>query len=729
MISEMEKELQRIFGFSQFRPNQEELIKGLLAGKDVFGIMPTGGGKSLCYQLPAVMQEGCAVVVSPLIALMKDQVDSARSVGIRAACLTSHATADEKRETARSYRNGTLDLLYVAPERLCMPSFIDFLRKEPREKPSFLAIDEAHCISEWGHDFRPDYLFLSELKELFPDVPVAAFTATATPKVATDIHQRLRLQDPVTVRASFDRKNLFYEIRTKTDADRQLLDYISDMEPGASGIIYRMTRKSVEDTADLLKRNGIVAAAYHAGLTPQERSTIQENFINDTTPVIVATVAFGMGIDKPDVRFVAHYDLPKTIEGYYQETGRAGRDGDPSRCLLLYSPGDVAKIGFLIDKAENEEERTRNWTLLRQMDRYAASPLCRRKGVLAYFGEQYQAEKCNACDVCAGNFEEVDATFEARVALSAVARTEGRFGAVHLCDIITGANTERIRKLNHDRLKTYGMGRKKPKKFWRQIIDGLLQQGHLELTSGEYPVPQMTPSGRILMKGESTYSLRKDTRIEPSKTKKNTQLESDPDYDLSLFNVLRSLRKKIAEEEGVPPYVIFGDRTLRQIAAYQPQNEQEFSTLHGIGKTKVEKYAKRFLLEQNEFLNAYPEVKTKAIPHPSRNVPPEPEIKRGLSRTIQETLTIYRQGKSSQEIANLREISESTVITHLIRGKEAGETVPFSNLISPEQFYKARTLLLEHGTQALKPAHEAGNGSVSYTELKIAVAMMQDLPQ
>jgi len=603
--------LEQVFGFTAYRPNQEVLVNGVLAGKDVFGVMPTGGGKSLCYQLPAVILPGCAIVLSPLIALMKDQVDNACAMGIKAACITSHTTLDEKREIARAYRNGSLDLLYVAPERLALGSFLDFLQQRP---PSFFAIDEAHCISEWGHDFRPDYMFLGELKNLFPQVPCAAFTATATEKVATDIKTRLRLHDPVTVRASFDRTNLFYEVRSRTDGNQQLLSFIQDQPLESSGIVYRTTRKTVEETAEFLSRNGIKAQAYHAGMEAGERTKIQDEYIRDHYQVIVATVAFGMGIDKPDVRFVVHYDLPKTIEGYYQETGRAGRDGDPSRCLLLHSSSDVAKIGYLIDLSEEEEEKKRNWALLRQMDRYASSSVCRRKSLLGYFGEVYAPEKCEACDVCAGHFKEIEATYEARVMLSAIARTNQRFGSAYLCEIVTGANTERIRSFGHNELKTYGLGKGKPRPYWRRLIDALLAENYLVISEGDFPVPQMTATGQALMKGKGVFHLREDTRIEPSKARKSTTAASDdPEYDQSIFEVLRKLRTKISDEESVPPYVVFSDRTLRQMAAYQPKNVSEFGRLHGVGKAKLERYADQFLAELNAYLNEVPELREKAI--------------------------------------------------------------------------------------------------------------------
>ncbi|HLP42938.1 MAG TPA: RecQ family ATP-dependent DNA helicase, partial [Fibrobacteria bacterium] len=458
--------LRHTFGFAGFRPHQREIVESLLAGQDVFAVMPTGGGKSLCYQLPARILPGTAVVISPLIALMKDQVDAARENNIRAACLNSALAAGEAAKVYRALRAGDLDLLYISPERFAMDSFLETLRGAPI---AFFAVDEAHCLSEWGHDFRPDYLALggtSGIRRNFPDTPIAAFTATATSEVGRDIVRKLDLVDPFQVRASFNRPNLFYEVRPKREVDEQILGFLKE-HPEEPGIVYRTTRDSVERTAAALAKKGVRALPYHAGLPQEERERNQEAFSRDEAQIVVATIAFGMGIDKSNVRFVIHADLPKNLEGYYQETGRAGRDGDPSLCVLFYGGGDVPKLRFFLEQIGDERERTLAVRKLNQMAAFASRNLCRRRQILAYFEEEYPDPNCGACDICTGRAATLDATREAQMALSAVARTGERFGAGHVVDVLVGADTQKIRELGHDRVKTYGVGKHKDKSWWR----------------------------------------------------------------------------------------------------------------------------------------------------------------------------------------------------------------------------------------------------------------------
>ncbi len=718
----IEDTLRRIFGFTDFRPHQRELVEGILQGVDVFGVMPTGGGKSLCYQLPAVISDGCAVVVSPLIALMKDQVDAARANGIRAACANSAVSHQERLEAAHAYRRGELDLLYLAPERLAMEGVLDRLRDCPSKVPAFFAIDEAHCISEWGHDFRPDYLGLRRLRETFPNVTIAAFTATATEKVASDIEQRLGLNRPVKVRASFDRKNLFYEVRSKKDWKTQLIEFVRKRS-GESGIIYRTTRKSVESTAALLVQNGLDAKPYHAGMEPHERTQAQEAFIRDDASIIVATIAFGMGIDKADVRFVVHGDLPKNIESYYQETGRAGRDGEPSHCLLLYGAGDVVKQKHFIEEIADLQERQRTLALLREMERFASVPTCRRRQLLGYFGEKYVEENCGGCDFCAGEFRVVDATRDAQIVLSAMARSGERFGAVHVCDIVTGANTQRIRQFGHETLKTYGVGKDRPKAHWRAVLEALIFDGIVRIEGDNFAIPKLTPAAWEVMKGKRTFSRQEDTRAEPGRARRQ-DMEGVPFHD-GLFEHLRTFRKKLADEQAVPPYVVFADKTLKQMAAHMPESQREMMALHGIGAHKFETYGKAFLHAIAEYLAEHPEaneqkVAIEAPPLP----PPKPKIKQPLSDTVLETFALVQKGLSLDAIAEKRQLKLTTIESHVARLIEEGKELDWRRFVPEDVERVVRELLQKHGSLALKPIVEGSNGMADYGQARIIRAVM-----
>jgi len=581
--------LHDVFGFTEFRPNQREIVEAVLAGRDVFAVMPTGGGKSLCYQLPARLLPGTCVVISPLIALMKDQVDAARANGLAAACLNSSQSGEERAATQEDLRAGRLDLLYVAPERLAAGGFLNSLKSLDL---AFFAIDEAHCISEWGHDFRPDYLQLSRLAEEFPGTPIAAFTATATEQVADDIRRKLGLRDPFQIRASFNRKNLFYQITPRDKAHGQILDFLRERQ-GQSGIIYRTSRKNVENTAAFLSENGIPALPYHAGLESDVRARNQEQFVRDEVPVIVATIALGMGIDKPNVRYVIHADLPKNPEGYYQETGRAGRDGDPAHCLLLYSAGDVSKQMHFIREIPGEEERANAERLLWSMVGMASLHGCRRKRLLAYFGEELEEENCGGCDICTGDAETVDATRDAQMLMSAVVRTGQRFGINHVIDVVTGANTEKIRQFGHDEIKTYGVGKDQPKGHWRFILDNLLGAGALVQVADPYPHLELTEKGDgILRRGETFEVLRQ--KKSRTRERRAAAAPSGP-YDQELFATLKELRTALAQEEGVPPYIIFSDRSLREMAAAWPKDEASMLAVHGVGQSKMERYGAKFL--------------------------------------------------------------------------------------------------------------------------------------
>jgi len=591
--------LNAVFGFQSFRPNQESIVKAVLRGADVFAVMPTGGGKSLCYQLPAAMMQGTAVIISPLISLMKDQVDAAVENGISAAFMNSSMNAEEVSSVYRMLSAGRIKLLYIAPERFAMPHFLE------RLKPlaiSLFAIDEAHCVSEWGHDFRPDYLSLSLIPRTFPDVPVAAFTATATQKVQEDIIDKIGLRKPHIVRASFNRPNLHYEVKAKSKVDFQIVEFLKD-HAGESGIIYRTTRDSVMGTAGFLKSKGIAALPYHAGLSSEERNANQEAFNKDEAQVIVATIAFGMGIDKSDVRFVVHADLPKNIEGYYQETGRAGRDGEPARCLLFFGRGDIPKIRYFINSVSDEKERLIATEKLNQVVGLASHNVCRRRQLLGFFGEAYPADNCGACDICVGSVERIDITTDAQIIMSAVSRTGQRFGTGHIVDIVTGADTKRIRELRHNEIKTYGAGRGRDKRYWRTVLDELIAQEAVLQEGDPYPILKLTTTGSDILFGREVISA---LRKEEPKTKPKTFRDSKDEpgtFDESLFASLRSLRKKMADAQHVPPYIIFSDKTLHEMCRRLPTSLADLRMISGVGDAKLQRYGDDFIREIKRHLD------------------------------------------------------------------------------------------------------------------------------
>ena len=589
--AELHGALARVFGYTAFRPHQIEIVKGILGGHDSLSIMPTGGGKSLCFQLPSHLMDGVCVVISPLISLMKDQVDAACANGLRAAALNSSLSPGEHRAVREALASGELDLLYISPERLSAPGFWEALASWP---VSFFAVDEAHCISQWGHDFRPDYLALSGLVERFPQCPVAAFTATATPEVERDILSRLGLREPRLIRASFDRPNLFYHVLPKEEPHAQLLSFLGGHE-GESGIVYRSTRRKVEETAAFLQKKGVKAEAYHAGLPDAERMRVQEAFRRDECPVVVATVAFGMGIDKPDVRFVAHLDLPKNVEGYYQETGRAGRDGDPAHCLLLYSAADMAQLLYFARQTEDEEQRSIAEKHAYAMLEYAERSQCRRKALLSYFGEAFEEPNCGGCDVCTGEIQEEDYTIEAQKALSAMVRSGCRFGRVLIMDILMGADNRRIRETGFQHLPTYGVGKDRTRRFWKYLIDALTRQGLAAIEGEEYPYLRVTETGWETLRGAPFRALRiVETRARRNRAERDGASQ-DMDVDDTLFQLLRAERRRLAEAAQVPPYVVFHDRALREMAAGKPASREAMLGIAGVGERKLAQYGDAFL--------------------------------------------------------------------------------------------------------------------------------------
>ncbi len=583
--------LSRVFGYGQFRPAQQEIIDTLIAGGDAFVLMPTGGGKSLCYQIPALHRQGVAIVVSPLIALMKDQVDALCANGVAAAAYHSGLDPEVARANLAALHRGELDLFYISPERLVSADTLARLEQVPL---GLFAIDEAHCVSQWGHDFRPEYARLGELKTLFPDVPMIALTATADKQTREDILQVLGLQQAARFVAGFDRPNIRYAVIDKHKPGEQLLEFLL-RHRGESGIVYALSRRKVEEIAARLQSKGIRAAPYHAGLPQELRQSTQEGFLRDDIEVVVATVAFGMGIDKPNVRFVVHYDLPRHIEGYYQETGRAGRDGLPAEALLLYGAQDVQTARRLIENTANEDQRRIETHKLNAMVALAESPTCRRRVLLNYFGD-WQKEDCGNCDVCSDPPQRFDATREAQMALSCVYRVGQRFGIRHVIEVLRGADTERIRLLGHERLSTYAIGRDIGEAEWGSIIRQLIHHGYLEQDIANYAVLRLTPRARPLLRGEIRLQLaRARLREKSRRSRKRAGLDAAGPYDEELFEQLRALRKQLADSQGVPPYVIFGDATLTHMARNKPCDEQQLLAIHGVGEHKLERYGAEFL--------------------------------------------------------------------------------------------------------------------------------------
>ena len=588
--------LRNIFGYSEFRRHQEEIIAGLIRGEDAFVLMPTGGGKSLCYQIPALHRPGVGIVVSPLISLMKDQVDSLQANGVRAAFYNSSLNAAEAREVLRRLHAGELDLLYIAPERL-MSS--DFLERLSGLSIALFAIDEAHCVSQWGHDFRPEYLELGRLRSLFPEIPLIALTATAERQTRDDILTRLHLRQAHCYVAGFDRPNIRYTVMAKQKPMDQLPAFLKGHQ-GESGIVYCLSRKRVEQVAARLSSIGISAAAYHAGLLPAERKQVQDDFVKDNLQVVVATVAFGMGIDKPNVRFVVHYDLPKNIESYYQETGRAGRDNLPAEAVLFFGYGDIAMARGLIEQGRNPEQKRIEIHKLNAMVAFAEAQSCRRQVLLGYFGEQLP-EPCGNCDICLDPPELYDVTEEARKALSCVYRVGQRFGMGHVIDVLRGSQNERVLALKHDRLSTYGIGTDQPKELWASLLHHLVHHGFLLQDVADFSVLKLTDAARPLLRGELRLTMAKPRTRPAAAKKKSPRNTADLDYNEELFEKLRLLRKELADAAGVPPFVVFGDKTLIEMAAYLPTDEAALLNIHGVGATKLERYGTAFLNILTEF--------------------------------------------------------------------------------------------------------------------------------
>ncbi len=665
--------LREIFGFDSFRPSQEAVIADILGGRDAFVLMPTGGGKSLCYQIPALLGRGVGIVISPLIALMKDQVDALQANGVAAAAYNSGLDSEQARQVLARMHGGELDLLYISPERLINGGFLERLADVDI---GLFAIDEAHCVSQWGHDFRPEYAALGQLRERFPEVPLLALTATADKQTRTDILRVLQIEHAKVHVTGFDRPNIRYTVLEKHKPTDQLMRFLEGRRE-QSGIVYALSRKRVEEIAGRLAAEGVSAAAYHAGLPAETRRRVQEGFLRDDIRIVVATVAFGMGIDKPNVRFVVHYDLPKHIEGYYQETGRAGRDGLPSDALLLFGAQDTVTVRRLIENSGNQDQQRIETHKLNAMVGLAESVTCRRRVLLNYFGE-HLGEDCGNCDVCEDPPQRFDATVDAQKALSCVYRVGQRFGVKHVVDVLRGADTERIRLFRHNDLSTYGIGSDRSEPEWQSIIRQLIHQGFLEQDIANYSALRLTDASRPLLRGELVLQLaRPRLKGKPKKKRAGEHLQSPADE--ALFEQLRRLRKQLADEQGVPPYVVFGDATLVQMAREKPMDEHDLLAVSGVGTHKLEKYGADFLDAITEYCVA---TNDSAV---------------SISPAQREILNAARQGLdldaiSSQCGTTLVETSEQLV--QLIR---TGEAILPERLIAPRKYAMIVAALQEVG--------------------------------
>ncbi len=707
--------LETHFGYREFRPLQEEIIEHVLDGRDALVLMPTGGGKSLCYQLPALCFDGITLVVSPLISLMKDQVDSLRENGIPSAFLNSSLTPIEQDQVMQETRNGFTKILYVAPERLSVPAFQQFLRSIPL---GLIAIDEAHCISQWGHDFRPDYRQLSALRDQFPHVPLVALTATATDRVRADIITQLQLRDPRTFLSSFNRPNLSYHVLPKRDSFETLVSLLKKQET-PSAIVYCFSRRDTEALAADLTAEGLRALPYHAGLDPTVRRKTQEKFIRDEVPIVAATIAFGMGIDKPDVRLVVHMDLPSSVEGYYQETGRAGRDGLPSECVLFYSAGDRRKHEFFIRQMADPKEQHNAEHKLQQVVDYCERFDCRRTYLLRYFGEDLDGV-CNGCDRCLDTREEIDATEIAQKILSAVIKTGSAFGAQYVTTVLLGRNEKLVRQRGHQSLSVFGIVRNYTEGQVKSFIDSLVMRSFLLRTTGQYPTLQVTDAGKQWLLGGGAITLPKPIDPTVSRTE-----EVPTAYDQGLFGELRALRKRLADERGVPPFVIFGDRALQEMATYAPQSTENFAKINGVGQRKLEEFGPHFL----------PVIRAYAQEHGLAEQPMTERTMRGERRrtrqtaragsTYDETKKLIEQKLPLAQIAATRELTEGTIVQHIERLLQAGEPLDIAYLKpATEDFTAICDAFRQCGTAMLGPVFGRLGEKYPYDTLRLVRAIL-----
>ena len=708
--------LRETFGFHDFRPGQQAIIEAVAAGRDALALMPTGGGKSLCFQIPALLREGVGVVISPLIALMQNQVDALHELGVRAAALNSSLRPEQAREVERGIEQGALDLVYIAPERLMGEWTLNLLA---RSRIALFAIDEAHCVSQWGHDFRPEYMQLSVLHERFPHVPRIALTATADDLTRREIIERLDLHQAERFISGFDRPNIRYRITQKVSPKQQLLRFLQAEHPKDAGIVYCLSRKRVEDTAEFLCAQGFRALPYHAKLPIHIRQENQTRFLREDGIIICATIAFGMGIDKPDVRFVAHLDLPKSVEAYYQETGRAGRDGEPADAWMVYGLQDVIMLRQMVDGSEADERHKR-------VERHKLDALlglceitsCRRQALLAYFGDQYEPP-CGNCDICLHPPEVWNGTEAAQKALSCVYRTGQRFGVNHVVEVLLGKNSARIRQLGHDHVSTYGIGRELNQDEWRSVFRQLVARGFLAVDVQGYGSLYLTEAARPLLRGEIELALRKDMKPAKAERRKASASPSalHPE-DQPLWQALKDLRRTLAEEAGIPPYVIFSDRSLQEMVRLRPADRHAFAEISGVGAHKLQHYGDDFL----GVIAAHPTRR-------DRRPPPEAGSDGLTSDTVAATLAVFTPEGGAAGAAAQRGLAESTIWSHLAQAVTADQlSATEATGLSEAAIGRIQDAILaqpEHLRGMLRPVFEALEGEFDYTVLRCVRAEMK----
>lgn len=722
MLNKAIELLKKYYGYESFRNGQKEIIENILSGNDVLAIMPTGGGKSICYQIPAMVMEGTVVVISPLISLMKDQVDTLQQIGIPSAFINSSLPLAELRRIMFEASDNKYKLLYVAPERLDSESFIELLKSI---KISMIAVDEAHCVSQWGHDFRPSYLKIKGLRDVSEDkIVVSAFTATATPSVKDDIINLIGLENHYEIITGFDRENLKFEVVRINKKFPYVLKYVEENK-GKSGVIYCLTRKLTDEVCNKLVSEGFKAVKYHAGLSDTERSKNQDDFLYDNADIIVATNAFGMGIDKLDIRYVIHYNMPKNIESYYQEAGRAGRDGEPSDCILLFSQSDIAMNNFLIENSSELASKAKEYEKLKDIINYCNTDKCLRRHIISYFDNTYNKENCNNCSNCLSEIESKDITVESQKILSCIYRMKEKFGMNVVIDVLKGSNSQRIKQLKFDKLSTYGIMKEFDRDTLKELISYLISDGFINITGDKFPILSISASGNAVLRGKQLVTIKKLFSKNTSTDKKEKNI-----YDRDLFEMLRALRKEIADNLKVPPFVVFSDATLKDMCVKYPLNKDEILNVSGVGDFKAEKYGDKFIaiiksyVDKNNInldnVQSLSEGLEKAEEKSSKSDKTD-KTDNNKEDTRSISYKLYKEGKSLNQIAKERGLSVLTIENHLIYCAKLGLDINYSDFISPLHEDLIIKVYKEIGGDKLKPIKEALPSEITYTEINFAL--------